>query len=320
MYNISIVKVNLKYIEHRREGLIASFLYKHLTYSLEETKLDIVICISFNNECKLYMRNIFLVILVMLLPTLTFSQVFISGKIVDEFNKKPISYINIGILNSTTGTISNKDGSFSIEIADSLINENLLFSAIGYTKKLISIVSIKESKEVVIYLNEKVIDLDEFVISSTSKKIKLKKTWFGNKKRPLFVQGQMHADTISAGGAMTLLIDKTNNDLSYVQKVSLFIARNTLPEFKVRVRFLEVDSNNNNLPGTDIFNKNVVIKSTIKRGWLDFDLKSYNHQIDEPSFYVMIEWILDEKDRKYMNKITNQIIADNQKSMHIDMY
>lgn len=245
-------------------------------------------------------------ILMILLPTLAFSQTVISGKIVTQENKNSIPYINIGIQNSNTGTISNKDGSFSIKIPDSLIGNDLIFSAIGFTKKVMPIVSFKGSKDVIIYLNEKALDLDEVVITSSSKKVKLKKSWFGNKKRPLFVQGQMHADTISAGGAMALLIDKTNYDLSFVEKVSLFIARNTLPEFKVRVRFLTVDTKNNNLPGKDLFNKNVVITSTIKRGWLNFDLAAYNQKITDSSYFLVLEWILDEQDRTYMAEILVQ--------------
>ncbi len=264
------------------------------------------------------MKNILIIVLLLLLPKLTFSQIVISGKIFDKVINAPIAYINIGILNSNTGTISNKDGSFSIEVPESLIDKSLVFSAIGYAKKVIPITSFKKGEQVIIHLNEKVIDLDEVVISASSKKQKRKNYWLGNRNRNIFVQGQMYSDTTSAGGAMALLIDNPNSSLRYIKKVALFITRNTLPEFKVRVRFLEVDSENNNLPGTDIFNESIVIASTLKKGWLDFDLTAYNYQINEPSYYVMLEWILDEEDRRYISKITKEIVAANLNSMSID--
>ena len=69
--------------------------------------------------------------------TSTYGQVTITGKILEQNSNNPIPYVNIGILNSQYGTISNSDGSFSIKIPDSHRKENLLFSAIGYKKKLL---------------------------------------------------------------------------------------------------------------------------------------------------------------------------------------
>ena len=74
-----------------------------------------------------------------------------------------------------------------------------------------------------------------------------------------------------------MLIDK-KKDFSYIQKAALFITRNTRPEFKVRLRFLNVDEANNNVPGEDLFNESIVIQSSKQRGWLDFDLTQFGHQ------------------------------------------
>ena len=45
-----------------------------------------------------------------------FSQIVLSGKVAREDDKPPISFVNIGILDSDVGSISEADGSFSISI------------------------------------------------------------------------------------------------------------------------------------------------------------------------------------------------------------
>lgn len=259
---------------------------------------------------KTLLFNLFYVLIISQIS----GQTIITGRVLDEETKKPVPYVNIGILNSSTGTISNEDGSFSIRVPISLMDENLMFSSVSYTQRKIPIESFKNRDLSIIYLSERTIDLGEVIVSSSS--TRRKKTWLGNGRRPLFVQGQMYSDTTSAGGAMALLIERDNEDFNYIEKVSLFIARNTLPEFKVRVRFLEVDSAN--LPGNDLFKENIIVTSSMERGWLDFDLTPYNYRIDGVSFYLMLEWILDKKDRTYIREVTTELIASNPNSMNID--
>ncbi len=269
------------------------------------------------------MNSIKSILLVYLLSfgmfTTAFGQLNIKGKVVEQGNNNPISFANIGVLNSTFGTISNSDGSFSIKIPESHTEEYLLFSAIGFESKSVAIKTFKEEKEIIIYLTEKTFELDEVFISSSTKKIKEKHAWLGNTKRNLMVQGQMFLDSISAGGAMALLIEKKElKDLKFIDQAHLFITRNTEPEFKVRVRLLEVDSTNNNLPGEDIFYESVVVASDMRRGWLTFDLSKYEFAIEEESFFLVFEWILEDKDRiRIFNKLAeygklhpNEIIRD----------
>ena len=204
--------------------------------------------------------------------------------------------MNIGVLNASFGTISNSDGSFSIEIPATHSTEKLLFSAIGYQKKSLALDAFKGTAEVVIYLVEKEIALDEVVLTASTKKMKEKRSWLGNRKKNLLVQGKMMVDSATAGGAMALLIEKKEG-LPFINEARLFISKNTESKFKVRVRFLEVDKSNNNLPGDDLFTESVVMESDMRRGWLKFDLSPYNFKIHEESFFLMFEWILEAKDR-----------------------
>lgn len=241
-------------------------------------------------------KNLLVSILLFGVWTAVYSQITLKGKVLEQYSNAPISYANIGVLNTTTGTISNTDGSFAIEIPTAHLEKNLLFSAIGYEKRSLTINAFKEDTEIIIYLDEKAFGLDEVVISASTKKVKEKHSWLGNRKKNLLFQGMISANSSSAGAAMTLLIDrKEYPDLKFIDKASLFITKNTLPDFKIRVRFLEVGTNN--LPGDDLFGESIIICSNIKRGWLDFDLSPYKYRISNTSFFIMFEWILDDKDR-----------------------
>lgn len=265
----------------------------------------------------IYINKILLVNLLICSLIPSFAQVIIKGKVLEKANEKPVSYVNIGVLNSTIGTISNSDGSFSILIPASHLEESLLFSAIGYETITIAVKAIVLNKEVVVHLDEKAIYLDEVIISTSVEKEKL--SWLGHGKRHLMVQGQMYVDSISAGGAMALLVEKKDDiNLKFIDQAKLFITRSTEPEFKVRVRFLEVDSSNNNLPGRDIFNESIVVTSDINRGWITFDLSSYDITIKDESFFLVFEWILEDEDRlkmfntwaEYGKLYPNKIIKD----------
>ncbi len=254
-------------------------------------------------------KNLFLVCLLSFgFFTSVFGQLTIKGKVLEQESNTPIPYANIGIINTNNGTISNSDGSFSLKISELNSTKEVLFSAIGFELQSIPIARLIDGEETIIRLKEKITALDEVMISSSSKKYK--DEWLGNRKRHLMVQGLMQADSASAGGAMALLIDK-KKDFNYVQKAALFITRNTRPEFKVRLRFLNVDKANNNMPGEDLFDESIVIQSSIQRGWLDFDLTQYSYRIPQDSFFLMLEWIIEDKDRIEMYMTTKKYEEEN---------
>lgn len=55
------------------------------------------------------------------------------GFVLDEKRHKPIPYCNIAIAGTSLGTISNIDGFFRIILPDSLTNDTIVFSCLGFT-------------------------------------------------------------------------------------------------------------------------------------------------------------------------------------------
>lgn len=91
------------------------------------------------------------------------SNTQISGKITNE-DGKPIIGASIRIANSTLGSITNKNGKFSIKKVDKE-NINLIITAIGYETKIIKLEEFKE--DIQITLIESPLSFDGVVVTGT---------------------------------------------------------------------------------------------------------------------------------------------------------
>jgi CubicO group peptidase (beta-lactamase class C family) len=238
---------------------------------------------------------IFIIIQVLVLKT--FSQVILTGKVLDQTMRTPLAYVNIGLKNTAIGTISNPDGTFSIRIPEKHRKDTVLFSALGYGKKIIPIRFLNTGKSQTILLAERSILLSDVVVSA--KKEKNKVYQLGNRD---VSGGVLETDTLYAGYATSLLIEPTDDATKqglefpvYLEKAKLRILRNNLPAFKFRLRINEVDSATGK-PGGDILQENLVVESTMRKGWLEFDLSHLQLVMTRP-FFVTFEQILDKQDR-----------------------
>lgn len=232
-----------------------------------------------------------------LLSTAGFGQRIIKGKVLNRATRQPVPYANIGIFNSNIGTLSNPDGSFSILIPQKVRNDTLHFSALGFGKKAIPVRFFQPEKPVTILLNERVIPLN--AVTVTVKKERNQTFELGNR---VFRGGVLETDTTYAGRSMALLIEPKESHSKkgfafpvYLEKANLRIFRNNLKSFKFRIRLNDIDRLTGQ-PGADLLQQSVVVESSMKNGWLAFDLSGFNHQISKP-FFVTFEQILDLKDR-----------------------
>lgn len=64
---------------------------------------------------------------------LAFAQRTVSGKIIDTSNGEPVPGASVLIKGTTTGTASDADGNYQIDVGDD--NSTLIFSSIGYTSQ-----------------------------------------------------------------------------------------------------------------------------------------------------------------------------------------
>ncbi len=244
-------------------------------------------------------KYLLLLSVTLLYTSLLPAQTRLSGKVVGRADQSGVPYANIGIPNSPVGTISNADGTFSLTVPDKYRGDTLVFSALGYGRRAIPLLSLGKPDGLTVALSPRVTALE--AVTVTARPGKPQAFELGNR---YFKGGNIYGDSTSGGGAMALLIENKypsfHADLQfpvYVQAAKLRISRNTLPQFKVRARLMSVDSLTG-LPGKDLFEKSVVATSSIKKGWLHFDLSALNVRLDGPACFLVFEWILEDKDRR----------------------
>jgi hypothetical protein len=226
-------------------------------------------------------------------------NITLKGRLIKTDDKSPIGYANIGILNTPVGTISNEDGSFDIRIPEKYRNEFLIFAALGYERKSYLVNALDYDRELLVELEEHSTLLNNVTVKP--RRVKPSVTVeLGNQYHN---EGSIYADSAAAGSAMALLIENKyptfNHELEvpyYVKNARLRISHNTFDRFKIRIRFLSLDSLTG-LPDKDLFNESIIATTGMKNGWLKFDLEKYNIHIHQRQFFIAFEWLLEDDDR-----------------------
>jgi hypothetical protein len=242
------------------------------------------------------LKTLFSVVL-LLIYAHSFSQLLVKGKVLSQSRDKPVSFANVGIADKNVGTISNEDGTFSIRIPDEMKNDTLIFSALGYEKKIVPVRELSLHEENVLTLKEKAIVLKAVTITAAREKEKVFE--LGNRYSR---GGFLLADSVYAGASMALLIRNAypsfHEDLVYpvyLKNARVRIFKNNMKSFRFRVRLYEKDSLTGK-PGKDFLHQSVILESGMKKGWLEFDVSHLNIRI-ESDFFIAFEWILDDQDR-----------------------
>lgn len=259
---------------------------------------------------KSWALNVFL----LFISNASFTQQEIQGKIMDRNTQEPIPYANIGLEGSNVGTISNIDGSFSILVPEKYRKDTLNFSALGYSTKRIPLLLISSKKKLTIDLSEKTTWLETLIVETKREKNRIFEV--GNKS---FRGGVLETDTLYAGGSTALLIDPRLSSVElpvYLQKASLRIFKNNLDTLKFRIRLHAVDSVTGQ-PSDDLLQESRVAISTLRKGWLTFDLSQISYQITKP-FFITFEQLLDVHDRKAIADGYRQFITKYPERLVID--
>ncbi|MDO1501233.1 carboxypeptidase-like regulatory domain-containing protein [Winogradskyella maritima] len=91
-----------------------------------------------------------------------FAQLEIKGKVVDFMKLLPLDNANVYIQNTTIGTISNTDGKFVLQIPQSLAQDTLVVSSIGFKSFKVRVADYDATQD--IFLEEDVASLDEILL------------------------------------------------------------------------------------------------------------------------------------------------------------
>lgn len=88
----------------------------------------------------------------------------LKGTVTNADTKQPIQYVNIGVPGGNTGTVSDENGQYELQIPDSLNQKTIRFSCIGYEPYIQTVSEFKSLASQNISLNEKVTQLSEVLV------------------------------------------------------------------------------------------------------------------------------------------------------------
>ena len=119
---------------------------------------------------KVFQKGHFFMALFLFCSTQLRAQIDYQSKVIDAQTKEPIPFVNIGIVDSGTGTVSDEDGDFHLFLKLNTFHENskILFSSLGYETYYILIKDLKtnDSSYPEIALKPKSLELNEVVVSN----------------------------------------------------------------------------------------------------------------------------------------------------------
>ena len=95
----------------------------------------------------------------LLIPLSTFAQINVKGKVTDSESNQPLAGVTVILKGSTTGTITDQNGSYAISVPDE--QKTLSFSFMGYTSKEVVVGS---QRDISITLEVDVLRLEEVVV------------------------------------------------------------------------------------------------------------------------------------------------------------
>ncbi len=238
--------------------------------------------------------------------TLT-AQTLIKGRVTDE-SGEAIPFVNIGIVDTHIGTISELNGEFELNVPKAFEHQTLLVSCVGYHRQKFVIEEIKD-QNIQISLKENVSQLQAVVISEKRDKPKIEKVGGVYSTASRFM-----TDVDYSGSAIAQLV-KTPFDTTFIHWVSLGYS-SRLQDLKMRIKFLRVDEEGK--PGKLLIPKEVIVDLPAYDGFNKFNLEDDFLFLTENEFFVQFEPLILKEDRKNIYKIMSWALKEHPKEVYFD--
>ncbi len=214
------------------------------------------------------------------------SQTIIKCKVLDSASKAPVMFANAGIVSKAFGTVTDEKGEFTLNVPDSLMNEKIRISILGYKSKDIYLKKLMNTP--VLYLSEAAYNLSEVAVKPKKTKHKV----LGNETTTKVSTCGFTSNTLGCEMGVKLNIKHKETQL---KKLSFNIVRNIYDSLIFRVNIYKTTKDGK--PGENILTKSLFVQPTSKTGLVEVDLSKLYLFVDEDVF-VSIEWIKDLGDTK----------------------
>lgn len=204
----------------------------------------------------------------------------IVGVVVDSINGDPISYVNIGLVGISKGTISDEQGRFHLAIDELSLDSEVKFSMIGYTPRSFFLKELTRGENLV-KLQFQTIELKEVVVRPQGP-LKI----LGTKKSSIAIVCGWGGTDYSKGHEIGTLINLGEKTVA----VKSFNFRVYKQSFDTIMFRLHIRSLKDSLPHMELLQENIYITVFEVKGWQQIDLSAYN-LFFKGEIVVSLEWI-----------------------------
>lgn len=213
------------------------------------------------------------------------SSTLVQGEIIDAKTKLPLAFVNIGVLNKETGTVSDNDGKYELRLKPGMENDSVRVSMIGYKARTFMVKEFLSQKWKKVALEEEINQLREIVVTTKG----LKKKNLGNKTTSRFISTGFSYDQLGAEMGIKInvkerptFIDTFNFNISYNRLSAKALFR------------LNIYEAQRGKPSKNIMTENIIIPVDAKQtGLISVDLKKYNIVLKD-DVIATLEWIKNE--------------------------
>lgn len=215
------------------------------------------------------------------------AQTILTGRVSDAKTSESLAYVNLGIIGTTTGTVTGPDGNFTLILKDSLqLNQTLRFSYIGYQSKELTVKTLLDQKNEPVKLVASPIEMAEIVVKPT-----------GDRRKTIG-----HDKTNAKMAVNFALATKPDQNLGseigrkfkapakcFIEKIRFYITNNQFDTVRFRINPYALK---NGKPAGLLVNQNIILEVTGKKtGWIEAGLSSYQVFSPDREFAVAIEWV-----------------------------
>lgn len=206
--------------------------------------------------------------------------------VVNADTGEPLAFVNVGVVGKDVGTVTNETGTCKIALVDSLYNDSLKFSMLGYSPVAFLVRDFVQRAE----HDNGLVELKPTSYALREVKVKPRKTKtrvLGRQTESRYVQAGFKSNQL--GCEAGVLVNVKKGSVAFVKSFSASVSNN---EYDTLFFRLNIYSLKDGMPHENILPHNVILRSTVKSGVIHANLESYNIVLEEDAV-VSLEWIKD---------------------------
>ncbi len=231
----------------------------------------------------------FIIVLIALSFSISISaqEIIIKGQINDAETEEPLAYANIGLVNTSSGTVSSPQGEFVLHLPQNINPQSIIrVSYLGYITQDFTIEDFDQEEAIEINLQQ-----DAYTLSVVEVRPRLVNSrTIGNQKMTTsrytnFAIGNKANQNLGAAIGRKFKLDE---DANFIDSFGFYIAQNNFEEVKFRVNIYAL---RNGKPDKVLNRKDIIVSVKDKKtGWTEVSLAECG-MIEETEIAVVIEWV-----------------------------